>query len=378
MMSTKETALLLVAIMGVSFADPLLNRRNNQNPNSESWYNQNSVNTASQYGQNSGYQNPVGNNQQNDRQSYPQELTPTRPSYSPAYKRSANTGSQYGQYSRYQNPVGNNQQSDRQSYPQEPTPTRPPYKPGYQHQVNIASQYGQHSGYQNSVGNKQPNDRQSYPLQPIPTRPSFNLTFMDPLPEIKPFTESPNLKSVYDRISSQQPTDSKQKNFFGSVTIQKDNSYNVDPNSTNYFGSITSVSGAFVSPREQEFLDGIDKQSLSSGNSEPKTLQTRDGKVVNLYGTATNIAYTPQSQHSTQQSTGSRQTISTQHPAQESSEAQQLQYLIQKIADLTKEVQSQKAEIKAMQTSLKEVDRSLVNIDSMVYELVQKARVKRN
>ncbi|AEE09482.1 EP2-like protein [Cotesia vestalis bracovirus] len=387
MMSTKETSLLLViTIIGVSFADPLPDRRYNQNPNGDPWYNQNhdyehSANIASQYGQNSEYQTSVGSKQLNDRQSYPQEQNPTRLPHNPGYQRSANTASQYGQYSGYQNSVGSKQQNDRQSYPQEQNPTRLPHNPGYQRSANTASQYGQHSGYQNPVEIKQQNDRQSYPKEPIPTGPSFNLTFIKPLPEIKPFTESPDMRRAYDLMSGQQSSDSKQRNYFGSVTIQKNNSYNVDPNSTNIYGSITRISGPYLSPGEQDFLDRIDKQSFSLGGSEPKTLLTRDGKVANLYGGVThqtNTAYTSQSQHSTQQSTGSRQTTNTQRPAQESFEAQQLQYLITKVSDLTKEIQRQAAEIKAMQTSLNTIDRFVVDINNHVYELVNNDRAKRN
>lgn len=80
--------------------------------------------------------------------------------------------------------------------------------PDYQHPANTTSQYGQNSGYQNSVGSNQQNDRQSYPQESIPTGPPFNLTFTKPLPEIKPFTQSPDMRRAYDLISSQQPTDS--------------------------------------------------------------------------------------------------------------------------------------------------------------------------
>nr|QZB49097.1 EP-like protein [Cotesia vestalis bracovirus] len=321
MMSTKETSLLLViTIIGVSYFS--------------------------------------GEQQLNDRQSYPQEQNPTRLPHNPGYQRSANTASQYGQYSGYQNSVGSKQQNDRQSYPQEQNPTRLPHNPGYQRSANTASQYGQHSGYQNPVGS--------------------NSRMID---KIKPFTESPDMRRAYDLMSGQQSSDSKQRNYFGSVTIQKNNSYNVDPNSTNIYGSITRISGPYLSPGEQDFLDRIDKQSFSLGGSEPKTLLTRDGKVANLYGGVThqtNTAYTSQSQHSTQQSTGSRQTTNTQRPAQESFEAQQLQYLITKVSDLTKEIQRQAAEIKAMQTSLNTIDRFVVDINNQVYELVNNDRAKRN
>lgn len=203
--------------------------------------------------------------------------------------------------------------------------------PDYQHLPNTASQYGQNSGYQNPVGSKQQNDRQSYPQESISTGPPLNLTFIKASPEINPFTESPDMRKAYDLISSQQPTDSKQRNYFRSVTIQKINSYNVSPNSTNIYGSINKISGPQLSPEEEDFLDRIGEQSLSLGDSEPKTLQTRDDKVANLYGAATyqtNTAYTSQSQHSTQQSIGSRQNTNTQRLTQECPEVQQLQSVI--------------------------------------------------
>nr|AAT52204.1 CrV2 [Bracoviriform rubeculae] len=316
MLSTKATTLLLFAIIGVSFADPLQDRRSNDNSTPES-----------SYGQNPDHQNLI------------------------------KTASQYGQ------------------------------NPGHQNSINTVPQSGQNPGYQNSATDTRRNDRQSYPQKPISNGSLNNQSpsspkppFIKPIPEMKPFKVTPDVKKVYKSIDSQGPAGSEPENYIGSIIIQKDSTYNTDPNSMNIHGSVTHISGMHVSPVDQKQIDSINKQSLSLDDSEPKSYQTRD-EIVNEHGAVTyqkNKVYPYQSQSSIQQYIRSRQTTSTQLPAQESPETRNLssnkRCLQVKFSHLAKKMENQNAELKRMESSLNLNNQILQRIETMVRELIDRAR----
>ncbi|CAD6243554.1 GSCOCT00013082001.2-RA-CDS [Cotesia congregata] len=139
--------------------------------------------------------------------------------------------------------------------------------PDYQHLINTASQYGQNPGHQNSVADTRWDDRQSYPQKPIPNGSLNNQSpgnqkpgFLKPSRKIKPFELTPDLKMAYESIDSQRPAGSGSKTYLGSITVLKGNTYNVDPNSTNIYGSVTQISGSYLYPVEQERLDRINQK----------------------------------------------------------------------------------------------------------------------
>ncbi|CAG24028.1 unnamed protein product [Bracoviriform congregatae] len=297
MLSTKATALLLFAIIGVSVADSLQGRRNNNNLNSELWYKDN---------------------------------------------------------------------------------------PDYQHSINTASQYGQNPGHQNSAADTRRDDRQSNPQKPISNGSLNNQSpvnqkpaFGKPFPEMKPFKVTPDLNMAIKSIDSQRPAGSGSKNYLGSITIQKGNTYNTDPNSLNIYGSVTHLSGSYLSPADQEQLERMNQESLNSDDSNPRAYQTNDGRTVNVHGAVTyqaNTDYPSQLPHSTQQSIKSSQTASTQDPAQESPEAQRLRNLLTRVGDLTSEVQNQNAGLRHIQSSIDIIDQLVQRIDRTVYDLWNRAQ----